>query len=60
MLALVFSYYDKLLIVGGTLLSSLFPANSFLIFTWVGIQHINIVCLVYIWVSSKFFYIYEW
>ena len=45
MLALVFSHYDKLLNVGGTLLSNLIPANSFLIFIWVGIQHINTVCL---------------
>ena len=45
MQALVFSYYDKLLIVGGTLLSNLTPALSFLIFTWVGIQHINVTCL---------------
>lgn len=45
MLALVFSYYDKLLIVEVTLWSNLIPANSFLIFTWVGIQHINIFCL---------------
>jgi len=37
MLALVLSYYNKLLIVEGTLLSNLIPANSFLIFTWVGI-----------------------
>jgi hypothetical protein len=43
MLALVSSYYDKLLIVGGTLLSNLITANFFLIFTWIGIQHINTV-----------------